>query len=52
MYTNLKQTCSLLIGFFSVTPIYCCSSGTGLKLLSKKNNPLAGFTRMKVATSS
>lgn len=49
---TVKQTCSLFIGFFSVMPIYCCSSGTGLKLLSKKKRPLAGLTRMKVATSS
>jgi len=41
-----------LMAFFSVTPMYCCCSGTGRKELSKKKRPLSGRTRSSVATSS
>mmetsp|Transcript_24203 Transcript_24203/g.60073 ORF Transcript_24203/g.60073 Transcript_24203/m.60073 type:complete len:219 (+) Transcript_24203:2978-3634(+) len=39
-------------GFLTVTPMNCCCSGHGRKLLSKTKSPLAGLTRRNAATSS
>lgn len=38
-------------GFLTVTPTYCCASGHGRKVLSKKKSPASSFTRRNAATS-